>query len=150
MSPKRTTAVITFLASLVCMLPESAAQSESEVVLGSWNCAVEGMEDSVIFQLLEDDKAQMCFTAEGERLKDWTRGKWIMDDLDFDEDDQPVVTIKVTWDGQKPQTKKMEMTVKLTILSEDKMEVHWESEPVRIWTRVKPEDEDEDDRGQGK
>ncbi len=149
MNPKRTTAVITFLASLVCILPESEAQSESEVVPGNWNCAVEGMKDPVIFQLLEDDKAQMCFNADGERPKDWTRGKWIMDDLDFDDDDQPVVTIKVTWDTKNSQTEKKEMTVRLTILSEDKMEVRWESEPMRIWTRIKPEDED-DRGGQGK
>ena len=123
------------------------AQSESELIYGDWHCDV-GSNDPMLIQLkldenenADDEPVTMVQLKDGEPTGSWSNGRWFYEDVDYNDDDQAVVTIKVTWTRNNSSSDK-QYSVRFTFLTDDKAEVRWGDEEMRVWTRVKTEDDD--------
>ena len=121
------------------------AQSASDLLEGEWLCDVEGFEEKVIFRFMDDEKADMGWTINGEVVQKKTAvGTWSFEDEDVNEDLRTVITFVVRWeniDDAEVEAKKQKIVA--TVFSEDKMEVRWVEEPMRIWNRIKKGDNDD-------
>jgi len=134
-----TVILVTFLFAL-----DVSAQTASGLMEGNWLCEVEHS-DPVFFALEADDKAHMRSTNEGKPVgKNIATGVWVIDDEDVNDDGQSVVTLIVKWGRGDQLATTVDQTVVATILNDDKMEIRWAEEPMRIWNRVKNKEDNQD------